>query len=296
MSNFGVAHVNRRDFLKLSGMGLSGLLLCPSGRALAASPGQGELAILYDASQCIGCRACERACRAHNALSAPEAPNTRLSATAWNLIVARQGVEAARQPYFSYQCMHCTDAACAMGCPSGALAVDDRGFVSFDAARCIGCGYCTQFCPFGIPQLGTVDLLTGEARAAKCTFCQDKIDAGTGGPSCAEACPTGALTWGGRDTLLARARARVSELQAGGYSGALLYGEHEAGGLHRLSILLDRPSAYGLPDDPGGPFALARLYRKIVQPAGFAVFGAALVGVAAAFGLARRHIHMEEVE
>jgi hypothetical protein len=96
--------------------------------------------------------------------------------------------------------------------------------------------------------------------------------------------------------LLAKAQTRVSELQAGGDSSALLYGEHEAGGLHRLSILLDQPSAYGLPDDPGGSFVLARLYRKILQPAGFAVFGAALVGVVAAFGLARRHIHMEEVE
>jgi formate dehydrogenase iron-sulfur subunit len=192
--------------------------------------------------------------------------------------------------------MHCTDAACAAGCPSGALSVDDRGFVSFNQGVCIGCGYCTQFCPFGIPHLGEVNLITGQAVAAKCTFCRDKIDAGTGGPSCAEACPSGALTWGERETLLAAARDRISALKTGGESGALLYGEHEAGGLHRLSILLDAPSAYGLPDDPGTQFDLARLYRKIIQPAGFAVFGVALVGVAGAFGLARRNIHMEEVE
>jgi hypothetical protein len=96
--------------------------------------------------------------------------------------------------------------------------------------------------------------------------------------------------------LLAQAKMRVSELKAGGHSGALLYGEQEAGGLHRLSILLDQPSAYELPNDPGESFVLARLYRKVIQPAGFAVFGAALVGVVGAFGLARRHIHMEEVE
>jgi formate dehydrogenase iron-sulfur subunit len=272
------------------------LLLHPSAQTLASTPAQGDLAILYDASKCIGCRACERACKTHNGLPAPEEANTELSATAWNLIVAREGVDLDSQPFFNYQCMHCTDAACAMGCPSGALAISDRGFVSFDQGKCIGCGYCTQFCPFGIPQLGTVNALTGEARAAKCTFCQDKIEAGTGGPSCAEACPTGALTWGGRGTLLAEAKTRVSELKTGGHSGALLYGEHEAGGLHRLSILLDQPSAYELPDDPGDSFVLARLYRQIIQPAGFAVFGMALVGVVTAFGLARRHIHMEEVE
>ncbi|MBN1659189.1 MAG: 4Fe-4S dicluster domain-containing protein [Anaerolineae bacterium] len=296
MSDTGTLCIKRRDLFKLSGVGLSGLLLQVPGQAVASAPAGSELAILYDASKCIGCRACERACKTHNGLPSPDEPNTELSAATWNLIVTRKGVDAEDHPFFSYQCMHCTDAACAAGCPSGALSVDDRGFVSFNQNICIGCGYCTQFCPFGIPHLGEVNLITGEAVAAKCTFCQDKIDAGTGGPSCAEACPTGALTWGERETLLTTARARVAELKAGGDSGALLYGEEEAGGLHRLSILLDQPSAYGLPADPGGQFDLARLYRKIVQPAGFAIFGVALVGVVAAFGLARRNIHMEEVE
>ncbi|MGC9334814.1 MAG: 4Fe-4S dicluster domain-containing protein [Anaerolineae bacterium] len=304
MSETGAPRVNRRDFIRLSGASLSGLLLHPSGRALAA--GEGELAILYDASRCIGCRACERACKEFNGLPAVEEPNTALSPTSWNLIAAREGVSHGQQPYFNYQCMHCTDAACVMACPSGALAIDERGFVSFDKNKCIGCGYCSQFCPFGIPQLGEVNLLTGQAVASKCTFCQDKFfaadsgvpcaDAGGGGPSCAEACPTGALIWGDRRTLVARAKGRVSELKDGDHKDAMLYGEHEAGGLHRLSILLDEPSAYGLPEDPGGQFFLARIYRKIIQPAGFAIFGVALAGVTAAYGLARRNIHMEEVE
>ena len=306
MSDSSATRVNRRDFLKFSGAGLSGLLLHPSGQALASTPADDDLAILYDASKCIGCRTCERACKTYNCLPAPEEANTELSATAWNLIVVRNRDDLDGQPYFNYQCMHCTDAACAMVCPSGALAVTDRGFVSFNPDKCAGCGYCTQFCPFGIPQLGMANLITGAARAAKCNFCQDKIATSTdetscadvdfGGPSCAEACPTTALTWGHRGTLLAGAKARVAELKTSGHTGALLYGEHEAGGLHRLSILLDQPSAYGLPDDPGGQFTLARLYRKIIQPVGFAVFGAALVGITAAFGLARRNIHMEEVE
>ena len=296
MSSIDAASVNRRDFFRLSGVGLSGLLLHPSGQALASGATHRDLTILYDASKCIGCRACERACKEHNDLPAPSEANSELSATAWNLIVARKGVDLDDQPFFNYQCMHCTDAACVMGCPSGALSIDERGFVSFDQGQCIGCGYCTQFCPFGIPQLGGVNVITGEARAAKCTFCQDKIEANTGGPSCAEACPSGALTWGERGTLLAEAKSRVSELKTEGHGGALLYGEHEAGGLHRVSILLDEPSVYGLPADPGGLFALARFYRKIVQPAAFVVFGAALAGVITAFALARRNIHMEEVE
>jgi formate dehydrogenase iron-sulfur subunit len=303
VSETGAPRVNRRDFIKLSGASLSGLLLHPSGQAQAA--GEGELAILYDASKCIGCRACERACKEYNGLTGLDEPNTALSPTSWNLIAAREGVTHGHQPYFSWQCMHCTDAACVMGCPSGALAINERGFVSFDKSKCIGCGYCSQFCPFGIPQLGEVNVVTGAAVATKCTFCQEKFlesvggvpcEAGGGGPSCAEACPTGALTWGDRETLLAQAKARVSELKSGDHKGALLYGEHEAGGLHRLSILLDEPAAYGLPEDPGGQFFLARLYRKIIQPAGFAIFGVALAGVATAYGLARRNIRMEEVE
>ncbi|MFN2245367.1 MAG: 4Fe-4S dicluster domain-containing protein, partial [Anaerolineae bacterium] len=121
MSDRMAAPLNRRSFLKLSGAGLSGWLVHPSGKALAATQAQPELAILYDASKCIGCRACERACALYNGLPAPEEHNTELSSTAWNLIVTRQGVEPADHPYFNYQCMHCTDAACAMGCPAGAL-------------------------------------------------------------------------------------------------------------------------------------------------------------------------------
>jgi formate dehydrogenase iron-sulfur subunit len=296
VSSIDAARVNRRDFLKLSGVGLSGLLLQRPGQAMALGPAQSDLTILYDASKCIGCRACERACKEYNELPAPSEANAELSATAWNLIATREGAGLNDQPFFNYQCMHCTDAACVMGCPSGALSKDEKGFVSFDQDRCIGCGYCTQFCPFGIPQLGKTNVITGEGKAAKCTFCQDKTRVGTGGPSCAEACPTGALTWGERGALLADAKTRLAALKTEGHSGALLYGEHEAGGLHRLSILLDQPSAYGLPDDPGGSFTVARLYRKIIQPAGFAAFGAAFVGVIAAFALARRNIHMEEVE
>jgi formate dehydrogenase iron-sulfur subunit len=297
VSSTRAARVNRRAFLKLTGAGLSGLLVYPSGKASASTPSESDLAILYDASKCIGCRACERACREHNNLPAPDEPNSELSATAWNLVITREGVDPDNHPYFNYQCMHCTDAACAMGCPAEALTIDERGFVSFSQDKCIGCGYCTQFCPFAIPHLCDIKVICGAARATKCTFCQDKLDAGCGGgPSCAEACPTGALTWGMRGALLAEAKTRVSELQAEGESGARLYGEYEAGGLHRLSIILDDPSAYGLPDDPSGGFVLARVYRKIIQPAGFAIFGAALLGVSAAFGLARRKIHMEEVE
>jgi hypothetical protein len=84
-------------------------------------------------------------------------------------------------------------------------------------------------------------------------------------------------------------------LQQQGLSTARLYGETEAAGLHRLSIMFDEPAQYGLPADPKSPVT-ARAWQKIVQPLGEVVFGMTLLGALAAFLLGRRNIHMEGVE
>jgi formate dehydrogenase iron-sulfur subunit len=289
------AMLDRRDFLKLSGAGLSGLLLRPSDEVFASASSEDDVAILYDASKCIGCRACESACKECNNLPAEPAPPSDLSAITWNLIKQRKGVDEADWPFFNYQCMHCTDAACVTVCPTGALYKDKRGFVAVDEDKCNGCGYCTQFCPFGVPGLKDVNLITGEAKVGKCIFCcQNQPQEGIGRVACVEACPTGALTLGWRGMLLDEARARVSELKTEGYSGARLYGENEAGGLHRLSIILDEPGQYNLPEAPPG--TIASVWQKIIQPLGEVAFGAAILGVIGAFFVSRRNISMEEVE
>jgi formate dehydrogenase iron-sulfur subunit len=287
--------LTRRDVLKLAGVGAGGLVLRPvSALTPAKVVAENEVAILYDASKCVGCLACEEACKEYNNLPVETVPPSDLSATKWNLIKQRKGVDQADWPFFNYQCMHCTDAACVMVCPTGALFKDREGFIAVDADRCNGCGYCTQFCPFGVPHLKDVNLVTGQAKAAKCTFCQEKVRAGTGGPSCAEACPTGALTWGRRGMLLDEAKTRVSELIAEGHSGAMLYGESEAGGLHRLSILLDDPPAYGLPTDPQEPIIFSNIWQNIIQPLGEIAIGATALGLVVNFLLARRLIKVEE--
>jgi formate dehydrogenase iron-sulfur subunit len=286
--------VDRRDFLKLAGVGLGGLFLQPSEQAFASAPNEDDVAILYDVSRCIGCRVCEEACKEYNGLPIETVPPSDLSAIKWNLIKQRQGDDAADWPFFNYQCMHCTDAACVMVCPTGALHKDAEGFVAFDQKKCNGCGYCTQFCPFGVPHLGDVNLITGQAQAAKCTFCQEKVRAGTGGPSCAEACPTGALTWGRRGTLLEEAKARVADLKAEGYKEARLYGESEAGGLHRLSILLDAPPSYGLPVDPQGPISFSFIWQKVIQPLGGIAVGVTALGLMIDWLVARKQIKVEE--
>ncbi len=294
--------LTRRDFIRLSAAGVGGMVAGEILTSPASVRAAGdELAILYDPSLCIGCRACQMACKQWNHLPAEstdpagiyETPIS-LSATTWNIIKLNEKVEAEPR-FFNYQCMHCVDAACVAACPSGALYKDERGFTAYNRDKCIGCGYCTQWCPYGVPHLAVESVLTGKAKAAKCTFCQDRVQQGIGGPSCAERCPVGALVWGSRRTLLEQAKKRVETLKAEGLSSARLYGETEAGGLNRLSILFAEPEAYNLPADPVAP-AVARVWQNIVQGFGALAIAAAAVGAFGAFLVSRGKITMEEVE
>lgn len=294
--------LSRREFLKLSGAGLGasvagGMLLPP---AMAQDAETTALGIFYDPSKCIGCRACQMACKQWNDLPAEstdpqgiyETP-LELSATTWNLIALKQGDPMTR--FFNYQCMHCVDAACVTACPSNALFKDENGFTAYDREKCIGCGYCTQWCPYGVPGLEVKSTITGIAKAGKCTFCQDRIWLGIGGPSCAERCPTDALVWGPREELLDQAKERVEALQAEGLDSARLYGETQAAGLARLSILFDKPDAYNLPDNPVQP-TTARIWQVFIQGLGALAIAGVGVGAFFAFLFSRGKIQMEEVE
>jgi formate dehydrogenase iron-sulfur subunit len=294
--------LSRREFLKLSGAGLgasvAGGVLAPE---VMAQDSENALGILYDPSKCVGCRACQMACKQWNELPAEsndaqglwETPLS-LSAITWNIIKLREENEP-RTRFFNYQCMHCGDAACVTACPSGALFKDENGFTAYDRSKCIGCGYCTQWCPYDVPGLEVKSTLTGVAKAGKCTFCQDRIWLGIGGPSCAERCPVEALVWGRRDELLEKGKARVEELKAEGLSSARLYGETQAAGLGRLSILFDEPRAYNLPTDPITP-TTARVWQTIVQALGALAIVGATLGAFFAFLFSRGKIQMEEVE
>lgn len=297
--------LTRRDFIKISGTGLCATLASETLLSPAQAQGDGpppdDFGILYDPSKCIGCRACQMACKRWNDLPS-EADSSMgiydtpqgLSASTWTLIKLNKRSEDDWH-FFNYQCMHCTDAACVTVCPASALFKDERGFTAIDQDKCIGCGYCTRFCPYGVPHMRIENLLTGNAKAFKCTFCQDRVWGELGGPFCAETCPVGALLWGERGALLETAKERVAGLQQQGMTTARLYGETEAGGLHRLSIMFDEPALYDLPPDPRSP-GTARAWQNIIQPLGEVIFGATLVAAIGAFLLARRNVRMEGVE
>jgi len=191
-------------------------------------------------------------------------------------------------------CMHCTEAACVEACPSGALYHNEYGFVSHDNDKCIGCGYCVEFCPFNVPRLDA-NLVSGAGKMHKCTLCTtpgfDRLTMGLE-PACVKTCPTGALIYGDRGELVAEGKRRVASLN-GSYPGAMLYGETELGGLHALYVLADSPEVYGLPKDPQKP--LVDTIRDVLNPLRWVAWGGMAAGLLVNLIVARaRQIREEE--
>ena len=209
--------LSRRDFLKAAGLAV-GCALASTVKPVQALSASAEadpneyVGMLYDATICIGCNACTNACRSWNKTT-PEtdarllydAP-TSLSADTWTLIQLYKKNEA-EYSFVKRQCMHCVDPACVSGCPVHALTKTDKGPVTYDPSRCIGCRYCMYTCPFHVPRFQWEERIPV---IAKCTLCNDRLTQGIGGPNCAEHCPTGALTWGKRGDLLAEAEGRIA--------------------------------------------------------------------------------------
>ena len=285
--------LNRRDFLKASA-GVSGLVLLQPAVLAATnefpntSAPQSDIAMLVDASKCIGCWWCYAACKNYNKLPEtikpdPEQP-PELSPDVWTTLntTKRNGEWSFRKQ----ACNHCIDAACVEVCPTGALSHNKLGFIQYDKDKCSGCGYCAEFCPFGVPQLDS-NKLTGAAVMDKCTFCIERVT-NDQQPACAAACPTGAIKFGRRSELLEEGKQRVAELNKGGQqagesanisSKGYLYGENELGGLHVMYVLDDSPESYGLPADPQLP--PAGIVRNVFQWVGIG----GLVAIVAGFGL-----------
>ncbi len=255
------------------------------------------IAMLQDMSRCVACKACQVACKEWNEL--PAEPTTNhgdyenprdLSPTTWTRVqfLELDGAGEMRWRFFKQQCMHCTNAACAEVCPTGALARNPAGFVSLERDRCNGCGYCARFCPFGVPRVDVQDRLTGRAKVAKCTLCEDRVTTGNM-PACAKACPSGAIHFGDRETLVARGRARVAELHARGNRDAVLYGEQELGGLGVMYVLPEPVSRYPLlPADPERSWRWASTWQRVLQPIGAATLAVGAVGLVANFLVALR--------
>ncbi|HEX6761287.1 MAG TPA: 4Fe-4S dicluster domain-containing protein [Gaiellaceae bacterium] len=235
-----------------------------------------------DTSVCIGCKACEVACKEWNLVpedglvwTGESYDNTsELGANSWRHVAFVEqraplrvdGDQAAlsedplRWLMSSDVCKHCTHAACLDVCPTGALFRTEFGTVVVQEDVCNGCGYCVPACPFGVidrrelPAPDRPGPFAGKAdgRVWKCTLCYDRLGGGHE-PACAKACPTQSIQFGPLDELRERAAARLESLRADGWNGARLYGEDPSdgvGGFGAFFLLLDEPEVYGLPPDP----------------------------------------------
>ncbi|GAB3978262.1 4Fe-4S dicluster domain-containing protein [Actinoallomurus acanthiterrae] len=216
-----------------------------------------------DTSVCIGCKACEVACKEWNGvpddgftLTGMSYDNTgALGASTWRHVAF---VEQTRQHQVgdgaetrwlmaSDVCKHCTHAACLDVCPTGALIRTEVGTVVVQEDICNGCAYCVSACPYGV-----IDRREDDGRAWKCTLCYDRTGSGLE-PACAKACPTDSIQYGPLDELRERAQTRLDALHEDGVTEARLYGEDEGdgvGGAGAFFLLLDEPEVYGLPPDP----------------------------------------------
>jgi formate dehydrogenase iron-sulfur subunit len=274
-------HHEKRDPLQE----LMGRLIYPFlyGEAPAPRPATG---FYTDTTVCIGCKACEVACKQWNQLpsdgfnfSGNSYDNTNdLSATTWRHVKFIEQfsdqsssnlglLDAAptlgpldavhtESPFnrwlmMSDNCKHCLAAPCHQACPTGAIIQNEFENVYIQADICNGCSCCIAACPFGVITRSEVG-----GHSHKCTLCYDRQRDGLE-PACSKACPTQSIHFGPVEELREQARKRVEQLHERGFPQAYLYGDVPSetySEMHSFYLLLDRPSVYGLPDAPFNPW------------------------------------------
>ena len=224
--------------------------------------------LLVDTSKCIGCRACQMACKEwhetksenmiepDSALAVGYESPKDLSYKTW---IRVQSIETTRDGQVRWLfkptlCLHCADAACLEVCPQTNCIYKDTksgNSIVLNDARCIGCLYCVYVCPFSIPRYNP------ETRTVyKCTRCYDKVSASDSHlPACVQACPSGALSFGDYEEIGALARKRAESGK-----NVSIYGDGAAylGGLGVIYLLESTDtSLYGLPSLPRFPTSVS---------------------------------------
>ncbi len=270
---------------------------------------QAAMGFFTDTSLCIGCKACEIACKQWNQLPASEPlwtgssyDNTgQLSATTWRHVqfiehierpaipliqpntALLPGSQSTAMPFFNSDrwlmqsdvCKHCANAPCLEACPTGSIIRTEFDTVYVQQDICNGCGYCIVACPFGVIARDQY----GDRKAHKCTLCYDRLKEGFE-PACAKACPTDSIQFGEVEQLKTHARKRLGILHERGVQEAQLYGVDDNildGGLNSFFLLLDQPEVYNLPRNPQRP-------SNNVIPASFwTIVAAAVMGLLGIF-------------
>ncbi len=230
--------------------------------------GTRKTGFLTDSTLCIGCKACEVACKEWNGLSADgydwtgfSFDNTKaVGHSTWRHVkfveaapmIGEGGNSPEKLPTWAFSsdvCKHCEEAGCLEACPTGSIVRTEFGSVYVQPDICNGCAYCVVACPFGVVQKNKDD-----GRAFKCTFCYDRQKVGLA-PSCAKVCPTESIKFGELEELKLAGQTRLDELESRGVTDATLYDPTETSveGIHAMFILRGDPRSYNLPPKPEAP-------------------------------------------
>jgi formate dehydrogenase iron-sulfur subunit len=237
-----------------------------------------------DTTVCIGCKACEVACKEWNQLPAENGGIRELSGNSYDNTRRLDGIhwrhvkfveqfdETRRDGHWlmmSDVCKHCVQAGCLEVCPTGAIIRTEFDTVVIQSDACNGCRDCIAACPFGV-----IDINPASNTAQKCTLCYDRMQNGLE-PACSKACPTDSIQFGTIRELRQRAEARVEQLHRRGTKEAYLYGADDAilGGLNSFYLLVDTPETYGLPRSPQMPT------RNLWPSAALSFLGAVVLGI-----------------
>ncbi|SDP41915.1 4Fe-4S dicluster domain-containing protein [Selenomonas ruminantium] len=241
-----------------------------------------EITMLHDVVRCSACRACMVACKQWHDLPADMSTpfegqyqsHKDLTSHTLNLIQMQERIDSKGKfhwDFFKKQCMHCGDPACLNGCPEEAIEKKPSGAVVIDEDKCVGCGYCTTNCPFGIPKVDAE-----RNKSTKCDLCFDRIEQGMQ-PSCAKTCTADAILFGTREEMLKKAEERLTMIKDT-HPDANIYNPQGVGGVHMLYVLPEKPAVYGLPENPRTPDSI-NLWKDVVRPVGKLASVGAIAGV-----------------
>ncbi|MDR7078674.1 formate dehydrogenase iron-sulfur subunit [Neobacillus niacini] len=251
-----------------------------------------EYVKFVDVTKCDGCRACMVACKNWNDLPAEPQDflgsaqsHVKTTADTWNVLqyIEHENSTGKLDYLFRHSaCFHCTDAACEKVCPENAISYTEFGTVVIDHEKCVGCGYCVNNCPFEVISLKEYIDKNGDKyrKANKCTMCTDRLEEGLQ-PACVTTCHTGAMEFGDKAAMIKKAEERVKQIKDR-YPNAQVYNPQGVGGTHTVYVLAEKPSVYGLPENPKVPTS-AVIWKDYAQPIGKMMIGATTMAVVGAF-------------